>query len=243
MSIALKWVGPPDRPIYRIARTPFLPVDWHWTQNHLERGTFDNRFDDPRGRVGLSEANRFRMFYCATERVAAFAETLADFQMGLQDLGVLINTKVSNPSPVLQGTIRPGLFSAKRIADTELNPNLRFVDLDSVQTLQTLRCVPRLARTAKRLGLDDIDRSTIALADRYRRLTQEIACFLYGVGDENGNSFDGLRYVSRLGGEWECWALFDKRVHGKMEPSTPREISLNDTDLVKALDLLNIRLG
>lgn len=62
-------VVPPEGLIYRVARglDPFELPDWPYTGA--------NRFDDPRTEEE-APGQRFRVLYCATERVGAYGETL-----------------------------------------------------------------------------------------------------------------------------------------------------------------------
>ena len=73
-------VAPPSGGIYRLARgpaEPFSPPDWDRAHDD---GTFGNRFDDPSAMDGRSPEERFRTVYCATQRAAAFGETVARFR-------------------------------------------------------------------------------------------------------------------------------------------------------------------
>src|SRR5207253_5114812 len=117
-----------------------------------------------------------------------------------------------------RGVIPREWLDKKRIGSTLLDPALRFIDLEASETLQTLNRVPRLMRVAARFGLDEIDRRVLVLRDGQMRLSQEIAYWAYQQVDEGGNPVAGTRYISRVGGEWECWALFDTRIVGRHSP-------------------------
>jgi hypothetical protein len=116
---------------------------------------------------------------------------------------------------------------------TLLEPDLRFIDLEVSETLQTLNRVPRLALLAGRFGLDQIDRRVLVLRGEQMRLSQEIAYWAYQQVDETGNPVAGVRYTSRVGGEWECWGLFDTRVAGRHKPGYIGPIDPSDPDLVE----------
>jgi len=61
----------PEGVLYRLGRQPD-PWAWpDWTYAG-ELGTFDNRYDDPRG--------EYRVLYASSERLARFLETLARFR-------------------------------------------------------------------------------------------------------------------------------------------------------------------
>jgi len=57
---------------------PLAPPDWPYAHG--------NRFDDPGEVDGISPEARFRVVYCASERVCAFAETVARFRPNLRAL-------------------------------------------------------------------------------------------------------------------------------------------------------------
>lgn len=69
------------------------------------------------------------------------------------------------------------------------------------------------ARLAGDLGHRDIDVSTVTSGDRH--LTQRIARDVYERGVP---IYGGIRYLSRHGAMWECWALFADRLIGEQLP-------------------------
>lgn len=72
MPAELVGVFPGDQGVYRLAwqsSQVFAPPPW--TYSDPDDGTFGNRFDDPTLENGNDANNRFRMIYCATDRVCA----------------------------------------------------------------------------------------------------------------------------------------------------------------------------
>jgi hypothetical protein len=66
-----------------------------------------------------------------------------------------------------------------------------------------------LARILAFYDVDDLDVATVRGADR--RITRWIAKWAYEAWDEKGDRiFAGIRYLSRLDSEWECWAVFNE---------------------------------
>ena len=65
------------------------------------------------------------------------------------------------------------------------------------------------------------------------RLSQEIAYWAYQQVDELGNPVAGVRYISRVGGEWECWAIFDTRIAGRHSPGYIGPIDPSDPDMIQ----------
>ena len=228
--------------VYRLARgpaDPFSPPDWDRAQDD---GTFGNQFDDPSGEDEVPPDRRFRMIYCATQRVATFGETMARFRPSislLTQLGAIIDDEpleqalagVIDPEDLHRGLVPADWRQRRRVSHTVLDSTLRFVDLPAIDTMQHLR--PVLAAVAERLGVPDIDLSSIA--GPQRRLTQEIARYVYDQQDDKGQwRYAGIRYLSRLKAEWECWAVFDDRMsHLRGWPGIPISVLADDDDLIQ----------
>ncbi|MGH2534600.1 MAG: hypothetical protein ACRDJW_20240 [Thermomicrobiales bacterium] len=188
------------------------------------------------------------MIYCATERAAAFAETIARFRPAVRVIAGL--AEIDDPEPVaigLQGLVDPeapsrGVVPAdwrlgRRLAETVLDPNLRFVDIASARTLHQLR--QELASTATRLSLSDVDLS--AVTGSHRRLTQACARYIYDQMDQSGQPrYAGVRYLSRLHGAWECWAVFANRM--RHSPGMPVSIFPNDPGLLEAAAVFGLSI-
>lgn len=230
---------PPSSVVFRIARDPFVPPLWDAANNILLPKTFGGRFDDPSGRWGVPEEERFRTLYCTTQRTGVFAETSDPLRVKLpaflQRVRDFVVDTVDDEAfqQYRRGVIPREWLDKKRIGSTLLDPELRFIDLEESQTLQTLNRVPRLMRLAVRFGLDQIDRRALVLRGEQMRLSQEIAYWAYQQVDDRGNPVAGVRYISRLGGEWESWGLFDSRVAGRHRPGYIGPIDPSDPDLIE----------
>jgi hypothetical protein len=82
-----------------------------------------------------------------------------------------------------------------------------FLDIEARNTREHLR--KALGRILAFYEVDDLDVATVRGADR--RITRWIAKWAYEAWDEKGDRiFAGIRYLSRLDSEWECWAVFDE---------------------------------
>lgn len=231
-------VRAPQTPIYRVARgiDPFEPPPWQLARP--DDGTFGNRFDDPRGRYGRPVEERFRVLYCATQRAGAFGETLAHFRPSLALLAGLAEVDDDEPLPPSRQVVIPQDWrERRRLGITTLDPALRFVDLAASQTIHHLRTA--LASTTRALGLEDFDISTVT--GPHRLLTQEVARYVYEQIDEAGRPrFAGLRYLSRLNLDWECWAIFDRRL--RHQPRIPQLIQPDDPGLIVAAELFDLNI-
>jgi hypothetical protein len=75
------------------------------------------------------------------------------------------------------------------------------------------------------LNLREVDFS--AVTSQSRKLTQYVSRYIHTRG------YAGIRYISRLGSNWECWALFEGRFQHEIGyPSLPMSISSDDADLL-----------
>lgn len=91
-------------------------------------------------------------------------------------------------------------------ANDRLSRGVQFLDVESLETRETLRGV--LAPLLALWGLDDLDISDVRGRDR--RITRYIAQWAYEQVDEDDRQlYAGVRYLSRLNTDWECWAVFD----------------------------------
>ena len=110
-------------------------------------------------------------------------------------------------------------------------------------SLGTLR--DALASTLNRLGFDELDLSALSGANpNSRRLTQACARHIYELTEDDGQPvFAGIRYRSRWGEQWECWAIFsDRLVHAPGTAPTSRPIPASEPDLVTCANLLGLRI-
>lgn len=163
----------------------------------LEYPSAGNRFDSP--------TEDFRTCYFATDPVACFGETLSRFRPNpalaeaAKEEGFMGIGQVPADWRHQRIIVRVELFP------TEARPNLRFLDVESIETRQRLR--KDLANILTVFGYSDLDVATVRGGDR--RITRWIAKWAYEQRDDAGSAFAGIRYLSRLSSEWECWAVFE----------------------------------
>jgi hypothetical protein len=48
--------------------------------------------------------------------------------------------------------------------------------------------------------------------------------------------------MSRLGAEWECWALFNDRLNERLSPDYPRDIASDDPDLLTVAQIFGFTI-
>ncbi len=237
-------VDPPETGMFRIARQPADPFSFpEWERAGID-GTFGNRFDDPWLLLGLPLESRFRVIYCATQREAAFGETIARFRLSATTRAALALIDDDEPlDESLSGSVDPlfpehGLLRydwlhRRRIGHSILQPTARFVDLSHASTLAHLN--EQLGPIAALQGVQDIDLS--AMTSQARRLTQYAARYVHEQG------FAGIRYSSRLGQNWECWALFEDRfAHSIGSPGFPHALVPDDPDLLRIAGMFGISI-
>jgi hypothetical protein len=93
-------------------------------------------------------------------------------------------------------------------------------------------------------GLDDLDAASIRLSAP-RRFTQEISRYVYNRSTPQGQRrYTGIAYRSRLGDEFYNWAIFESPGGALPWIGEPQTVFIeaNDPDLVRALELLGVRL-
>jgi len=88
---------------------------------------------------------------------------------------------------------------------SDVIPAIRFLDVESLKTRRVLR--NELAPLLAYYGLTDLDVATVRGGDR--RITRWISKWAFDQRDENEKPvYAGIRYLSRLSSDWECWAVF-----------------------------------
>jgi hypothetical protein len=87
-----------------------------------------------------------------------------------------------------------------------LAQGVAFLDIESAQTREALR--PDFEPLLKFYGYDDLDVPVVRGHDR--RVTRYISQWTFEQLDEaERHLYAGIRYLSRLNSNWECWAVFD----------------------------------
>ncbi len=194
-----KIVEPPNSGLWRVGRSPqplrFAdPLD----PSLLENRAGGNRFDSPTG--------DYRVCYFATTLEGCFGETLARFR---PDPG--LGAAAHEEGFMALGEV-PADWRHRRLAvrvmprASDSIPTLRFLDVEAAETRAMLRA--ELGELLAYYGYNDLDVATVRGADR--RITRWIGRWAYEQRDANDRLlFAGVRYLSRLSSEWECWALFE----------------------------------
>ena len=209
----------PDQPVFRLGRHPdaWQPPDWFLAQSD---GTFGNRFDDPDG--------YYRVLYASSQRLACYIETLARFRPDLSLLAELDEIEGDNDYLPL-GTLPREWLARRMMGRATLNGT--FADIYAAAWVGLLRRT--LAAEALRLGIRDIDLSTLETAEP-RRLTQLASRQAYRM------NLAGVFYHSRHGHSLENWAIFEPF---PLENPQSENLSADDADFLEALHFHGIRLA
>lgn len=151
-----------------------------------------NRFDVPGGTV----------LYAATLPEACFVETLAKFRPAPGLAGPLHADAGYMPA----GSLPAAWRDSRVLVEISFTATLPFVDIDDTETLLDLD--QELAPALRAAGVQQLDRGVVYSANRV--LTRMLSSWVYAQTDVDGHPlYGGLRYESRLGQQWECWAIFD----------------------------------
>jgi hypothetical protein len=172
------------------------------------------------------------VLYGATDRKAAFLETLQTYRPSLSDLARVQNAPVTADIELSTeglGVIPTAYFALRRIAVFRLAGSSRCLDLRSVATHAALRVI--LAGDLLGAGYDGQFNFGEIIGVDYA-VTQPIARWAFGEG------YDGIIYASTHDHALSCWAIFDR---AEIAPiGAPEEIRRDDPDLMAAAELFGL---
>lgn len=174
-----------------------------------------NRFDVPGAGV----------LYAASTEQGAFAETTAHFRRSASVLERM--AKAGATVDELQIPSVDASWRATRVVRSLCTREaLPFVDIEAAQTHTYLTEHARSVLLS--LGVPVLD--VPAVSGHSRRLTRGLATWIYQARDDAGEPlYGGIRYLSKLSNEYECWAIFDGTT---VEALGERRITIDDPDLV-----------
>jgi hypothetical protein len=221
-------VTAPPGGIWRVGHAPDpMSTREPLTPDELNYPSVGNRFDSPTA--------QYRVLYFGTQLECCFAETLGRFRPDPRILPVLAGDWEEH------GYMEPGEVSRewrmRRMAvRVGIEDELPFLDVESAQTRAFLE--PLFAPALVAYGFEHLDIPTIMTGDR--RLTRLISQWAWTMMDENlAPRFAGIRYRSRLGMDWECWAVFDRT---RVEIFEQRPITLEMESLQAIRELYALRV-
>jgi hypothetical protein len=222
---------PPDvatQPPPRIYRLGHGPDPWAWPDwaRRQEDGTFGNRWDDPDG--------QYRVLYASTQRLGTFIETLARFRPDPAVAAELASMEDADDGLVMApGQVPKSWLDKRRIGAAQVDGE--FADVGHSEWLVWLH--RRFAGMLIRLGIRELDAS--ALRSAARPLTQAISRRIYELTIEGERRFAGIAYLSRLGDEFQNWAIFEPAA---ISADIPGNIQTSDVDLAIAMQRFGLVL-
>lgn len=209
-----------------------------------------NRFDAPHG--------EFRTLYFATHRYVAYLEklealrakehyetkinkTFADLPIASDPdepyLGPDPDPEHDIPIENDLARVTESFLSKNLLAELDLDPHVRFIDLEHEDTLAVLR--ERVgAPFLKRFRLLRFDRG-VGLLQR-RVVTRHLALELYNIV-KSDPTIVGLHYKSAHGDGLECWALWERADDAVLNRGTG-PIDASDPELRRAAQKLRLKL-
>ncbi|HST55233.1 MAG TPA: RES family NAD+ phosphorylase [Solirubrobacteraceae bacterium] len=194
-----KVIDSPKAGLWRVGRSPDpLRFSDPLEPSLLENRTAGNRFDSPTG--------DYRVCYFATTPDGCFGETLSRFRPDPRLSAIAHEEGFMALGEIPADWRHRRLAVRAQPAPGETIPTIRFLDVEAAETRAVLR--QELGELLAFYGYSDLDVPTIRGVDR--RVTRWIGRWAYEQRDsEDRLQFAGIRYLSRLSSEWECWALFE----------------------------------
>ncbi|MBU1866085.1 MAG: RES family NAD+ phosphorylase [Actinobacteria bacterium] len=193
----MREVESPAQGIWRIGKRPDpLEVAPPLSAGDLSSARTGNRFDSPTGTYGV--------LYFGSNLMGCFGEILGRLRPEAAVVELIKGDWAG------KGFMDPGGIAADwrhrreaiRVTVTGSRP---FLDVESAATHREL--FKALAPALLALGHEDLDVSVVRGRDR--RVTRLISGWAFEQLDEDGGRrFAGLRYVSRISSDWECWCVF-----------------------------------
>jgi hypothetical protein len=213
--------------VFRIGRRPDPCAYQDWADAG-DDGTFGNRWDDPE--------SSYRVLYVCSQRLGAFVETLSRFRPDPEVVARLADIEDEDAPALPPGHVPRAWLDGRLMGEATFQG--RYADVGHSRSLSYLRRV--LAARAVHYGLGDLDGAAIRMSAP-RRFTQEISRLVYEcTGPGERQQFDGIRYISRLGDEFENWAIFEP---GRPSGQATGPIRDDDPDMIAAVQRLGLTLA
>lgn len=193
----------------------------------------DAGLDRAGGRFNIPGAG---VLYAATSAQGALAEVTANFR-----LSASVRQKMAEAGATaeeLAVTALDASWRAQRVLrELRTTEALPFVDIEAPVTHTYLTDHARSVLIGQ--GVPALDVATVRGPSRL--LTRGLATWIYRAVDDAGDPlYGGIRYLSRLSTDYECWAIFDET---PVELVDERHITIDDPDLVAVADRHGIPLA
>jgi hypothetical protein len=145
--------------------------------------------------------------YGGTQPDVCFAECLARFRPE-PDIADVVRDEWAANGWMIVGSVPADWRASRVLARVDIEHPLPFVDITSSETIQALQSNPRITNWLRSfLSTDPVDLA--ALLGHDRRVTRLLSQWAYEATDDDYFPlYGGVRYLSRLGADFECWAIF-----------------------------------
>ena len=157
-----------------------------------------NRFDSPDGSYGV--------LYFGTSLEACFGEVLGRFRPA-SSLSDLVAQDWHDESWMPPREMPADWRHRRLVVRAKPTIDIPMLDVESQRTREYL--AKKLAIGLAAYGVADLDIAAVRSGDR--RITRLISFWAWIQQNEDGSPrYGGVRYLSRLNNDWECWAVFDR---------------------------------
>ncbi|MGI8686145.1 MAG: RES family NAD+ phosphorylase [Acidimicrobiales bacterium] len=220
-------VSPPREGVWRVARGP-NPLDARLPDpDTLTTSKAGNRFDAPNREFGV--------LYFGSTLKACFGETLARKRPD-PTLARLVEQEWQGRNFMEIGAVPQDWRDRRSAVRVRLPADIPYLDVEHPDTHQFLR--RELALGLSALGHGDLNIGTVRGPDR--RVTRLISHWAWSQGEPTGRpSYAGIRYVSKINNDWECWAVF---WDAQFEVLDTKPITLDMPDLQEMANFLGLRI-
>ena len=204
MSTKPRSARPPVDGVWRVGRGPD-PLAPHLPDpDTLRTSRLGNRFDSPNA--------DYPVLYFSSTLEGCFAETLSRLRPS-PSLAKLVRDEWLAMGFMEVGAVPAEWWQRRSAARVLLDEDYLYLDVESAETIAYLRT--ELALGLSSLGYSDLDLGMICGPDR--RVTRLISNWAFEQADEGEPLYGGIRYKSRLGDQWECWAIFEDAITAEVE--------------------------
>lgn len=215
-------VFPPSEPVYRVARSN-APLEASRIAAEDALATrAGNRFDVVGGGV----------IYCGTGVKVCFAETVARFRPSAKIRAIM---EQEEPGFVVCGGVPQNWREQRAVISATIADPLPFIDIDDPVTHEYLNA--KMADELADLGVATLDGGNVRGPNRL--ITRAAASWAYWAEDAGSAKYSGIRYVSRVIPDAECWAVFEGT---PIVEVSRRSIEINDPDLKAVADMWGLRI-
>jgi RES domain-containing protein len=218
-----------DAEVWRLGHVPdaWAWPDWEFVKEADWWGDPEQggRWDDP--------DREYHVLYASSSRLAAFLETLAQFEpdatLESDWYAIAGDHDSSGPGELPEEWLEKRLIGRARVVGD-------FAQAGHSESLAYFN--DQLSDFAKSYGVGSIDAAAIRQTAP-RHVTQAISRLVYECDDGGAAQFDGIEYGSRHGDDLDNWAIFET---ADISDATSDPIDVADGDLLKALDRFSVVL-